>query len=69
MTEQARAIPRHRARDAEKTALSTIQIGMGSLTEQAGGLTRFYYDLVRHLPRSGVSVRGLVDDSGSSHDP
>jgi glycosyltransferase involved in cell wall biosynthesis len=43
--------------------LTTLQIGMGSLSEQAGGLTRFYYELLRHLPQCSVAVRGLVDDS------
>jgi glycosyltransferase involved in cell wall biosynthesis len=36
---------------------------MGSLSEQAGGLTRFYYDLLHHLPQCGVAVRGLIDGS------
>lgn len=47
--------------------MNTLQIGMGSLREQAGGLPRFYYDLLGHLPRCGVAVRGLVD--GSSQTP
>jgi glycosyltransferase involved in cell wall biosynthesis len=36
---------------------------MGSLSEQAGGLTRFYYELLQHLPQCGIAVRGLVDGS------
>jgi glycosyltransferase involved in cell wall biosynthesis len=33
---------------------------MGWFPEQAGGLNRYYYDLLRHLPQIGVGVRGLV---------
>jgi glycosyltransferase involved in cell wall biosynthesis len=46
-----------------KLALTTLQIGMGSPSEQAGGLTRFYYELLQHLPQCAVAVRGLVDGS------
>jgi glycogen synthase len=38
----------------------TLQIGMGWFPDEVGGLDRFYYDLVRHLPRTGVQVRGVV---------
>jgi glycosyltransferase involved in cell wall biosynthesis len=69
MMEHANAVPYYSGRDTKKPALSTLQIGMGSLSEQAGGLTRFYHDLVRYLPRGGVAVRGLVDGSSASPTP
>jgi glycogen synthase len=37
---------------------------MDSLSQQVGGLNRFYYDLLHYLPQHAVTVRGLV--SGSS---
>jgi len=40
--------------------LKTSQSGITSLPEQAGGLFRFYHDLLEHLPRFGVTVRDLV---------
>ncbi len=44
--------------------LSTLQLGMSWLPEQAGnGLDRMYYALARHLPDAGVDVRGLVAGS------
>src|ERR671913_323149 len=44
-------------------SFATLQLGMGWFPEQAGGLTRFYSDLLRHLPPTGVEVRGLVAGS------
>lgn len=44
-------------------ALHTLQIGMGWLPEQAGGLNRVYYNLIRSLPQAGIGVRGLVAGS------
>jgi len=41
-------------------AVHTLQIGMGWFPEQAGGLNRVYYHLIRSLPQAGVGVRGLV---------
>lgn len=40
--------------------MRTLQLGMAWPTEEAGGLTRYYADLVRELPKVGVAVRGLV---------
>jgi glycogen(starch) synthase len=40
--------------------LPTLQIGMGWFPDEAGGLERYYYDLVRHLPHTGVQVKGVV---------
>lgn len=37
-----------------------LELGEGWFTERAGGLNRFYWDLLRHLPRTGAEVRGLV---------
>ncbi|HEX3927065.1 MAG TPA: glycosyltransferase family 4 protein [Gemmatimonadales bacterium] len=44
-------------------SLSSIQVGKGWFPEEPGGLDRYYFDLVRHLPASGVQVRGLVTGS------
>lgn len=33
---------------------------MGWFPQQAGGLNRMYFNLVRHLPETGTEVRGLV---------
>lgn len=41
-------------------ALHTIQLGMGWLPEQPGGLNRYYADLIRALTALGVEVSGLV---------
>jgi len=46
------------------SALHTLQLGMGWLPEQPGGLNRYYADLVRALTTLGVEVTGLV--AGSS---
>ena len=43
--------------------MKTLQIGMGWLPEQAGGLNRFYYDSAQYLPQVGVEMRGLVAGS------
>jgi glycogen(starch) synthase len=40
--------------------LRTLQLGLGWFPEHPGGLDRFYYELVRYLPRVGVGVFGLV---------
>ncbi len=40
--------------------IRTLQFGMGWFPEQAGGLNRVYYHLMKELPGAGVSVRGLV---------
>ena len=40
--------------------LSTLQCGMGWFPQQAGGLNRVYFNLLRALPGVGVDVRGLV---------
>ncbi len=53
-------IRRGTATSSTKKSFSTLQIGMNWFSEQAGGLDRFYYDLLRHLPQTGVEVRGLV---------
>jgi glycosyltransferase involved in cell wall biosynthesis len=45
------------------STLRTIQIGMGWLAEDMGGLNRVYYDCIQHLPKVGVEVRGLVAGS------
>jgi hypothetical protein len=41
-------------------SFSTLQIGLGCFSEEAGGLNRFYCDLLQYLPRIGVEVQGLV---------
>jgi hypothetical protein len=45
--------------------IRTLQLGLGWSPEWAGGIQRVSYELLRHLPRSGVEVDGLV--AGSSH--
>jgi glycosyltransferase involved in cell wall biosynthesis len=39
---------------------STLQLGMGWLTEDFGGLNRVYYESIKYLPTVGVGVQGLV---------
>jgi glycosyltransferase involved in cell wall biosynthesis len=39
---------------------STLQLGMGWLTEDFGGLNRVYYESLKYLPTVGVGVQGLV---------
>ena len=43
--------------------LDTLQIGMGWFPEQAGGLNRVYYQLMKSLPQARVGMRGLVAGS------
>ena len=43
--------------------MRTLQLGMGWFPEQAGGLNRVYYHLIRSLPQVGVSAQGLVAGS------
>ncbi len=40
--------------------VETIQVGKGWISEESGGLNRYYSGLVQELPRVGVGVRGLV---------
>lgn len=40
--------------------IPTLQLGMGWFPQQAGGLNRVYYNLMKYLPGVGVDVRGLV---------
>ncbi|MGC4030155.1 MAG: glycosyltransferase family 4 protein [Tepidisphaeraceae bacterium] len=42
------------------TRLTTVQVGSGWFPEIAGGLNRYYFDLVHALPAVGVDCRGLV---------
>ncbi|MFN8651092.1 MAG: glycosyltransferase family 4 protein [Gemmatimonadales bacterium] len=43
--------------------LHTLQLGKGWFPEQSGGLNRYYHELLRHLPATGVEVTGLVAGS------
>ncbi|NNF58313.1 MAG: glycosyltransferase family 4 protein [Rhodothermaceae bacterium] len=45
---------------ATRVALTTLQLGMGWLPEQPGGLNRVFYNLAHYLPEAGVGVRGIV---------
>ncbi len=45
---------------AEPPGLATLQLGMGWFPEAPGGLNRYFYDLLDHLPYSGVLAQGLV---------
>lgn len=47
----------------ETCHVTTLQIGMGWFPEHTGGLDRYFFELVRHLPTIGVDVRGLVTGS------
>lgn len=42
------------------TRLTTVQVGSGWFPEIAGGLNRYYFDLIKHLPAAGIDCRGLV---------
>jgi glycogen(starch) synthase len=42
------------------SSLSTLQIGVGWFPENPGGLDRYFYELLRALPRVDVDCRGLV---------
>jgi glycogen synthase len=44
-------------------SLHTLQVGKGWFPEQSGGLNRYYHELLRHLPATGVEVTGLVAGS------
>lgn len=48
----------------ERSSIRTVQLGLRWFPEFSGGLHRLYYEMARHLPSSGVAVRGLV--AGSS---
>jgi len=43
--------------------MRTVQLGMSWLPEDAGGLSRVYYDCIHYLPQVGVELRGLVAGS------
>jgi len=43
--------------------IRTLHLGLGWSPEEAGGIQRVSYELLRHLPRSGVEVDGLVAGS------
>ena len=43
--------------------MKTLQIGMGWFPEQSGGLNRYYYGCNHYLPKTGVSLQGLVTGS------
>jgi glycosyltransferase involved in cell wall biosynthesis len=45
--------------------IRTLQIGNDWFGERQGGLNRFYSELLRHLPETGVNVRGMVAGSNS----
>jgi glycosyltransferase involved in cell wall biosynthesis len=40
--------------------MRTLQIGDRWFAESQGGLSRYYFELLRHLPQQGVEVRGLT---------
>lgn len=42
------------------STLETLQAGDDWITEREGGLGRYFYELLRHLPAAGVNVHGLV---------
>lgn len=46
--------------DNASSRLLAVQVGSGWFPEIAGGLNRYYFDLLRALPAAGVDCRGLV---------
>lgn len=42
------------------TGIRTLQLGINWFPEKAGGLERYYHDLLSHFPEAGVRARGLV---------
>jgi hypothetical protein len=48
------------ALSSELRCIDSLQIGLGWFPENPGGLDRFFYNLIRHLPAEGVRVSGLV---------
>lgn len=53
------------ARGFHTAPLRTLQVGMEWFPDRPGGLNRVYYELLRHLPATGVEVRGLVAGGAS----
>jgi glycosyltransferase involved in cell wall biosynthesis len=49
-----------RERPSPIADFSTLQLGMGWLTEDFGGLNRVYAESLKYLPMVGVGVQGLV---------
>lgn len=43
--------------------MRTLQIGLDWFPERAGGLPKYYYDLINTAPSCGIKVRGLVAGS------
>jgi glycogen(starch) synthase len=43
-----------------RATLRTLQIGDDWIGDREGGLGRYYYELIRHLPATGTSAKGLV---------
>jgi glycogen(starch) synthase len=48
-----------------KTTLRTLQIGDDWPEDRAGGLSRYYCELLRHLPATGTACHGMVVGSPS----
>jgi glycogen synthase len=46
-----------------RTSAPTFHVGMGWFPEQPGGLNRYYYEAMQHLPRAGVRATGIVAGS------
>ena len=49
--------------------LSVLQLGAEWFPERGGGLNRFYFDLLHHLPRAGFRCRGLVAGTAAGWPP
>lgn len=60
MTDVAIASTRRPTVSRAEPLLTTLQVGATWFPEHAGGLDRYYYDLIRALPGAGVACRGLV---------
>lgn len=53
-------IPTAASREPSVLCGRALELGMGSLADQAGGLNRYYFGLVSALAKAGWDVQGLV---------
>ncbi len=45
--------------------MKVLQIGLDWFPDKAGGLQRYFYDVIRHSPTLGIEVKGVVMGSSS----
>ena len=51
------------AANGSLVSIPTFHVGMGWFPEQPGGLNRYYYEAMQHLPAAGVPATGIVAGS------